>query len=125
MVSQTERNTPFSYRMSEGAPVTPAAQRAYERVLGWIKITNNKGDEKNHVLADLSAAVVESTLFEITKDSDKVLGVEFSVEVLKRFIFFPFREGFSGDEIQTAQLVGLQEALRALIDTSRFFKGSD
>lgn len=124
MVSQIERGTPFSYRMSEGASVIPAAQRAYERVLGWIEKSDNKGDE-NKVLANFSAAVVESTLFEITKDSDKVLGLEYSEELLTRYSFFCRREGFNDDEIRVSQLIGLQEVLKVLGDTRKFYIGSD
>lgn len=125
MTSQAERNLPFSYRMREGVSVTPAAKRAYDRVLAWIETTHNQGDEKNRVLADFSAGVVDSFLFELTKGTDKILGVEFDEEMLKRFSFFSRREGFNDDEIHAAQLIGLQEALRVLIDTSRLYKGSD
>jgi len=115
MVSQRERYVPLSDRDRDRVSISPAAVMAFDRVLSWIQTTRGEvywGWDQD--LANFSAAIVESTLFEVTNNSRKMSGLRISLADLKG-LRLKALDSFSESDIAIAQLVGLQEAQKALI----------
>ena len=105
----------MSDRDRDRVSISPAAVMAFDRVLSWIQTTRGEvywGWDQD--LANFSAAIVESTLFEVTNNSRKMSGLRISLADLKG-LRLKALDSFSESDIAIAQLVGLQEAQKALI----------
>ena len=121
-MSSTAERMLISERMAIREKIDPAAVSACEKIREWVRgrtATDPFGAEQ---LGTLAANVTESTLYELTKGSDRIRGSEMSLDELNyAFVETPNYQSF----VNLAVIVGIQEAMKAVVDTSRFYTGSD